>query len=315
MKQPLFLKPVFQERIWGGTLLRDKYGYEISSEKTGECWGISGHPNGNTIVKNGKFTGKTIQYLWSNAPELFGYLNSPAFPLLIKILDANDDLSVQVHPDDAYASRYENGELGKTECWYIIECEENAEIVYGHNANSKEELFQKINNHEWNSLLHRIKIKPGDFFYIPSGTVHAICKGTLILEVQQSSDTTYRVYDYNRIDEKRKKRELHLKKALDVITVPNKSIKVNKEITETSEYTLINYIKSDYFFVYKWEIRKKVTLSQDKSFMLCSVIDGSGTLNNSSCDYDIVKGDHFILPYRFGEFTISGNLEIIMTHL
>lgn len=315
MKQPLFLEPVFQTRIWGGTTLRDKYGYEIASEKTGECWGISGHPNGYTIVKNGEFAGKAIQDLWSNVPKLFGYSNSPIFPVLIKILDANDDLSVQVHPDDAYASQHEDGELGKTECWYIIDCEEDAEIIYGHNANSNEELVQKINNQEWDTLLHRIKIKPGDFFYIPSGTVHAICKGTLILEVQQSSDTTYRVYDYNRKDEKGIKRELHLKKAMDVITVPNKSIKVKKEIIKTSEYTLINFIKSDYFFVYKWEIRKKVTMNQDKSFMLCSVIDGSGILNSSSGEYHIVKGDHFILPYKFGEFTISGELEIIMTHL
>ena len=201
MKEPLFLEPVFQERIWGGTALRDQFNYEIPSDLTGECWAISAHPNGPSIVKNGEFAGRTLIELWKDHPELFGEQSSPVFPLLTKILDANTDLSVQVHPDDAYANEHENGELGKTECWYIIDCAEDAEIIYGHTAMTKEEFVERVENNEWNELLRSVKIKPGDFFYVPSGTIHALGKGTVVLETQQSSDTTYRLYDYDRKDQ------------------------------------------------------------------------------------------------------------------
>lgn len=136
-REPLFLEPVFQERIWGGTRLAEQFGYRIPSERTGECWAISAHPNGQTTVKNGPFQGKMLGELWDEHRELFGHFPSDRFPLLTKILDANDDLSVQVHPDDEYARTYENGELGKTECWYVIDCEEDAEIVFGHHARTK----------------------------------------------------------------------------------------------------------------------------------------------------------------------------------
>lgn len=125
-----------------------------------------------------------------------------------------------MHLNDEYANDNENGELGKTECWYIIDCKEGADMIYGHNASSKEELIQMVNNGEWNFLLRRVKIKPGDFFYVPSGTLHALCEDTLVLETHQSSDTTYHVYDYDLEDYKGNKRELHLEKAIDVSTVP-----------------------------------------------------------------------------------------------
>ena len=155
--------------------------------------------------------------LWEKKREIFGGMKQESFPLLIKILDVTSDLSIQVHPGDEYAYTHENGELGKTECWYIIHCEENSEIVFGHNANTKEELINMIENKQWDRLLRREKIKPGDFFYVPAGTIHALCKGTLVLEIQQSSDTTYRVYDYDRVDKDGNLRELHLDKAIDVI--------------------------------------------------------------------------------------------------
>lgn len=315
MKQPLFLEPVLKERIWGGTALKDKFGYHISSNSVGECWGISGHPNGESVVKNGSYKGKNIQEIWTNSPELFGNPNYPQFPILTKILDANDDLSVQVHPNDIYAREHENGELGKTECWYVIDCEEDAEIVYGHNVDSKEELIEKINKQEWDSLLNRIKIEPGNFFYVPSGTVHAICKGTLILEVQQSSDTTYRVYDYDRVDENGNTRELHLEKAIDVITIPNMNHEIKKDILNRPGYDIINFLKSDYFSVYKWDIKESFTCNQDKSFMACSVVNGAAELESATGKYELGVGEHFILPYNFGKFNIKGNIEIIMAHI
>lgn len=134
------------------------------------------------VCKNGPLAGKTLDQVWKDHPEIFGFPDGKVFPLLVKLLDANMDLSVQVHPDDDYAKLHENGDLGKTECWYIIDCKDDAELILGHHASTKEEFKQRIESGDWNGLLRRIKIKPGDFFYVPSGTLHALCKGTLVLK-------------------------------------------------------------------------------------------------------------------------------------
>ncbi|MDU5566093.1 MAG: type I phosphomannose isomerase catalytic subunit, partial [Streptococcus vestibularis] len=218
MSEPLFLQSVMQEKIWGGTHLRDVFGYDIPSDHVGEYWAISAHPNGVSTIKNGRYAGQTLDVLYAEHRELFGNRQEPVFPLLTKILDANDWLSVQVHPDDAYGLEHE-GELGKTECWYIIAAEPGAEIIYGHNAKSKEELRQQIESKDWENLLTKVPVKAGDFFYVPSGTMHAIGAGIMVLETQQSSDTTYRVYDFDRKDDQGNLRELHLEKSIDVLTI------------------------------------------------------------------------------------------------
>ncbi|MDQ0218112.1 mannose-6-phosphate isomerase, class I [Peribacillus cavernae] len=314
MNQPLFLQPIFQERIWGGTALKERFGYDIPSNHTGECWAISGHPNGQSVVKIGPHSGKTIGELWKNNHGLFGNYPSDVFPLLTKVLDANANLSVQVHPDDDYAKVNENGELGKTECWYIIDCKEDAELVYGHTARTKEELIQQVESGNWNELLRRVKIKPGDFFYVPSGTIHALCEGTLVLETQQSSDTTYRVYDYDRTDQSGKKRELHLKKALEVTAVPHNNVKTETKVNEKSGATITTFVEAEYFSVYKWNISGKSAFKQDKPFMLFSIINGEGLLKVGVETYQTGKGDHFILPADIGEFTLEGTMEIIVSH-
>jgi mannose-6-phosphate isomerase len=314
MNQPLFLQPVFQERIWGGTALRDRFGYDIPSKHTGECWAISGHPNGQSVVKNGPHSGKTIGELWNSNHDLFGNYPSEVFPLLTKVLDANADLSVQVHPDDAYAKVNENGELGKTECWYIIDCKEDAELVYGHNARTKEELIQQVEAGNWNHLLRRVKIKPGDFFYVPSGTIHALCEGTLVLETQQSSDTTYRVYDYDRTDQSGNKRELHLEKAIEVTTIPHHDAPIEMKLENKKGATITTFVEAEYFSVFKWDISGQAAFNQDKPFMLFSVLSGEGLLKDGEESYTVRKGDHFILPSGFGDFTLEGKMEIIVSH-
>lgn len=154
MSEPLFLQSVMQEKIWGGTKLRDEFGYEIPSDKVGEYWAISAHPHGVSTIKNGRFAGMGLDQLYAEHRELFGNSSEPVFPLLTKILDANDWLSVQVHPDDHYAMEHE-GELGKTECWYVIAADEGAEIIYGHNAKSREELRQQIEKKEWEQTINQ----------------------------------------------------------------------------------------------------------------------------------------------------------------
>lgn len=313
MSEPLFLQSVMQEKIWGGTKLRDEFGYKIPSDKVGEYWAISAHPHGVSTIKNGRFAGMGLDQLYAEHRELFGNSSEPVFPLLTKILDANDWLSVQVHPDDHYAMEHE-GELGKTECWYVIAADEGAEIIYGHNAKSREELRQQIEKKEWDKLLTKVPVKAGDFFYVPSGTMHAIGSGILILETQQSSDTTYRVYDFDRKDDEGNLRELHLEKSIDVLNIgaPVNSRPVTVKADDLMSTLLV---ASDFFAVYKWEVSGKVDIEKTAAYLLVSVLAGRGVLTVDGETYPIAKGDHFILPSDVEEWTFEGkDLEMIVSH-
>lgn len=313
--EPLFLKPLFMDRIWGGTKLKDEFGYEIPSQNTGECWAISSHENGDCEILNGEYKGYKLSRLWNNHRDLFGNIEGDKFPLLTKILDANDNLSVQVHPNDDYAKVNENGELGKTECWYIIDCDDNAEMIFGHNAKSKEELEEMIKNDNWDDLLRKVKIKKGDFFYVPSGTIHALCKGTLVLETQQNSDTTYRVYDYDRVDNSGNKRELHVDKSIDVSIVPHKEENSNYNIKENENYKLTTFVSNDFFSVHKLDTFGKCNFNHDKPFTLFSILDGRGKIVCSNNEYKLNKGDNFILSSSIKTLSIDGNMEIICSHI
>lgn len=313
MSEPLFLQSVMHEKLWGGRKLRDEFGYEIPSDKVGEYWAISAHPNGVSTVKNGRFAGQKLDTLYAEHRELFGNRSEPVFPLLTKILDADDWLSVQVHPDDAYGLKHE-GELGKTECWYIIAAEEGAEIIYGHNAKSKEELREQIESKKWDQLLTKLKVKAGDFFYVPSGTMHAIGSGILILETQQSSDTTYRVYDFDRKDDAGNLRELHLEKSIDVLNIgePANSRPVNLQVDNLSSTLLV---ANDFFAVYKWELTGQADFTKTADYILNSVLNGQGQLTVDDQVYPIHKGDHFILPSDVASWKLEGHeLELIVSH-
>lgn len=313
MNAPLFLAPVFQERIWGGQKLKVLFHYNIPYERTGECWAISAHPNGQSVIKSGEYAGATLGELWSSHPELF-QSNATVFPLLTKILDASDDLSVQVHPNDDYANKHENGELGKTECWYIVAAEPGAQIVYGHEATSQEQLVQMIENDQWNDLLTKVPVKAGDFFYVPSGTIHAIGRGIVILETQQSSDTTYRVYDYDRKDQDGNSRELHLEKAIDVTTIPQ-SYQPQQYMSEQREgLRSTTFVSNSFFTVEKWDISAPTFFQAKPQYFICSALSGSGQLVVQDQNFPIQKGDHFILPAHFGPYQINGQLELIVSH-
>ncbi|MDO4666763.1 MAG: mannose-6-phosphate isomerase, class I [Streptococcus sp.] len=313
MSEPLFLQSVMHEKIWGGTQLRDYFGYEIPSDKTGEYWAISAHPHGVSIIKNGRFSGQGLDKVYAEHRELFAHSEEAVFPLLIKILDAHDWLSVQVHPDDDYAMKHEK-ELGKTECWYVLAAEAGAEIIYGHHAQSKEELRKQIENKEWDKLLTRVPVQAGDFFYVPSGTMHAIGSGILILETQQSSDTTYRVYDFERKDNQGNLRELHLEKSIDVLNIgqPANSFPA---ILKVDDLTSTLLVANQFFTVYKWELTGRVYFQQEAPYYLVSVIGGQGKLIVGDQSYPLVKGDHFILPNDIKNWAFEGqNLEMIASH-
>lgn len=314
--KPIFLQPVLQERIWGGKKLHTEFHYDIPSEQTGEAWVISAHPNGPSVIKNGPLEGKTLADAWNEQGELFNKQsgNDEEYPLLVKILDAADNLSVQVHPNDQFAREVEGVPYGKTECWYVVSAEEGAELVLGHHAQTQEELSQMAEQGEWEKLLRRIKVKAGDFVYVPSGTIHAIGKGIVILETQQSSDITYRVYDYDRTDASGNKRELHLERSIQVTAVPHQDAEV--EQTETTIGGLVEkeLVREQYFTVYHWNLNGEATRELTADFLQVSVLEGMATLTIDNQSYSVQKGTHFILPNGISEYSLKGQAEFIVSH-
>lgn len=213
---PIILKPYVSETIWGGRKLIDEYHVVTDKKNAAEGWMLSCHPAGESTVVNGEFAGQTLTEVLKRDPALCGS-NAERFedfPILIKFIDARDDLSVQVHPTKEYCELTGRGQ-SKTECWYIIDCDEDAHLLLGFNESiSKEQFEEAIKTNTLTDYTAKVKVKPGDFFFIESGTLHAICKGILLAEVQESSNTTYRIYDYGRLGNDGKPRELHVADAL-----------------------------------------------------------------------------------------------------
>lgn len=314
-KEPIFLKPVFKDRIWGGTKLREEFGYDIPTETTGECWGISAHSHGPSEVINGPLKGKTLDQVWDKHRELFADQEGEDFPLLVKILDAKTDLSVQVHPDDSYAREVEGEAFGKTECWYVIDCEPGAELVYGHHANSKLQFEQMVSENRWDELLRKVSIKPGDFVYVPNGTIHAIGAGTMILETQQSSDVTYRVYDYDRRDDAGNPRELHIEKSIEVAMIPHVDADFEPVLSGNEDLRMKKLVRENYFTVYHWNLAGSVSKIENPAYLLVSVLDGEGELKvEGETSSSFKKGDHFILPSTIKNFAMNGNARFIVSH-
>jgi mannose-6-phosphate isomerase len=313
--EPIFLKPVFQERIWGGKKLQTLYGYDIPNDQIGEAWVISAHKHGPSKLINGPLAGLNLLEVWEQHPVLFGKKTVDSeFPLLVKILDANDNLSVQVHPDDAYAQRIEGEQYGKTECWYVLESEENSEIIYGHNADSSEEFQQKVDAGKWDELLNKIKAKKGDFFYVPSGTIHALGEGNVILEIQQSSDITYRVYDYDRKDDQGNPRELHIESAMEVTNYPHVNEQIDRKKEKIADLVSTQLIKEDYFTVYHWKLVGEVSTPLQADYLLVSVINGVGEFVVNERTFTLKKGDNFIIPATLKDYKITGDIEFIVAH-
>ena len=305
----LFLEPVFKQMLWGGNKMATEFSYKIPGDDTGECWAVSAHPNGDCVVKEGIYKGHTLSSLWTEHPELFGNVEKDRFPLLVKIIDAKDDLSIQVHPNDEFAGKYENGSLGKTECWYILDCEPDSKLVIGHNATTPEELRSMIEQGKFKELIREIPVSKGDFLQINPGTVHAIKGGIMILETQQNSDITYRVYDYDRLTDG-KPRQLHVEKSIQVITVPAASVEESvQHVANLPEDTLNQLINCEYYKVWELEVTKPLDFVWEYPFVIASVIEGNGLINGQL----IQKGDHFIVPSQFGKVSLQGNMKLILS--
>lgn len=298
------LAPAFKDYLWGGTKLRDIYNKKCDYEIIAESWELSAHPDGESVVADGKYEGLTFnEYLEKAGREVLGkkYDASREFPLLIKLIDAKQNLSVQVHPDDEYARKYENG-FGKTEMWYVIDAEEGAGLYVGFNRDvSREEIDRRIADNTIMEVLDFHPTKPGDVFFIPAGTVHAIGEGNLICEIQQSSNSTYRLYDYDRRDKNGNPRELHLAKALDVL--------------DYKKYEPINFngkVKCEYFEVNFVDVEgsKDIALS-DESFSSVTCISGSGTFSLGGEEISVNAGETVFIPAMEGVLTVKGSLRAV----
>ena len=308
-KELIFLKPVLKERIWGGTRLRTEWGYDSDLPGAlGECWAVSCNGQADCEISGGSYQGRHLSELWENCPELFGGNTEGAFPLLVKIIDAGEDLSVQVHPDDAYAQAH-GCESGKWECWYILDCPENAELIAGSHALSREELEQQIREGAWDTLLNRVPIRKGDFLRVDPGTLHAITAGVELLEVQQNSDITYRIYDYER-RQNGKLRELHLKDGLEVIRVPYRIMPEEVVHTDTRENVLQLLADTPQYRMWTIAVDGAVTPKiTSERFLLGSVLEGKGRINGT----EVKKGMHFIVPCGYALKELEGQLRLNLT--
>lgn len=306
----IFLNPVFHKKIWGARHLADDFGYDIPDGKVGECWAISAHPNGDCTVAAGPFQGTTLSQLWDAQPALFGHVAYERFPLLVKILDANDDLSIQVHPDDDYARVHEHGSFGKSECWYVLAARPGATIIVGQKAHSREEFKSLVDQGKWDELLNEIPVHAGDFFQIDPGCVHAVKAGTIVLEPQQSSDITYRVYDYDRRQKDGSLRELHMRQSLDTINYHAPLLTDGKVMAlEEGGLTLLCACKR--YVVRRLRVAGSKHLRPRAPFSCVSIVEGEGSV----CGVPVHKGSHMIASARATSLDFEGEMTAILTSL
>ena len=331
------LSPAFKDYLWGGTRLRDEYGKNCSFDKVAESWELSCHKDGASVVADGEDKGLTLeQYIEKHGKEILGTdcESFDSFPILIKLIDAKDNLSVQVHPDNEYAQRVE-GEYGKTEMWYIVDCDEGAELLYGFKSEiSKEEFAQRIADNTLLEVTNNVPVHKGDVFFIKAGTLHAIGKGILIAEIQQNSNTTYRIYDYGRVGKDGKPRELHVEKAKDVTKLAPAEQYPDTPVEKFDGYTSKLLASCEYFTTYALDVDGAAHLIADEtSFNSLLVLEGEGTVTADSVlasqqtenggkvsesgvpegTIKLYKGDSVFITAGTGGYTIQGKAKIVLT--
>ncbi len=312
---PLKLSCVCKEAIWGGSTLKEKYNKDCELEKLAESWELTVRADGMSVIENGSFSGTTLeQYIAEQGKDVIakGY-DGDRFPLLLKLIDAAAPLSVQVHPDDAYSLQNE-GELGKTEMWYVLDAKEGAKLVYGlkegHDAVT---MANAIKNGRVEDELNYVDVRAGDVFFIPSGLVHAIGAGIVIAELQQNSNITYRVYDYGRIGKDGRPRELHVKKSLDVIK-PYSDEQINRIRFECG-YDNETLAACQYFCAKKIDVACEREIEVDDSFVSLLCLDGECDLIYEGVSYKMQKGDSYFLPAGLGRCVISGSAALLVSSL
>ena len=314
------LNPAFKDYLWGGTKLRDEYGKKCDLDKVAESWELSCHKDGCSVVADGEYAGLTLpQYIEKAGKAVLGTdcEKFEYFPILIKLIDAKQNLSVQVHPDNDYAMRVE-GEYGKTEMWYVVDCEPGAGLLYGFKHEiSKEEFRRRIEDNTLLEVTNRVEVHPGDVFFIEAGTLHAIGEGILIAEIQQNSNTTYRVYDYGRVGPDRKPRQLHIETAIDVTRLAPATRPCGRPQAKPEAFdggSVLPLASCDYFTVKEMEVTSHAALMADeKSFHSLLLLDGSLTLSMGGEKLEMKKGASVFVPAGSGDYTLTGKGRLILT--
>nr|WP_322624073.1 type I phosphomannose isomerase catalytic subunit [uncultured Flavobacterium sp.] len=318
LNYPLIFTPILQDRIWGGTKLRDDLGKEIPTPTTGESWELSAVPGNVSVVKNGAFAGKSLADLLEQYPdEVLGTAVharfGKQFPLLFKFLDAREDLSIQVHPNDALAKERHNS-FGKTEMWYVMQADEGSRIIVGFNhKSSPEEYLEKLESKQLIDILNQVPAKKGDVYFLETGTIHAIGGGIVIAEIQQTSDITYRIYDWDRVDANGNGRELHVELALDAM---------NYDLTDTEKtYTKEenksnNMVDCPYFTTNYVPLNGSAEITRTgETFTVYICTEGEYTLTVAGEAHTFKKGDTVLVPAAVKEFALTGNATLLEIYI
>ena len=319
----LKFKPVYKKKIWGGRKLATKFNRQIPEGNVGESWELAAHEHGSSTIANGQYQGQELMEVVAQEGEnLLGSTISKTafekFPLLIKFLDINDKLSVQVHPDDQYAKEHAAGELGKTEMWYIMDAEEDAKLIYGIDSEvSKEEFATAIKEGELHQHLEELSVEAGDVVFIPSGTVHSTLGGVLIAEIQQNSDTTYRVYDWNRVGDDGQPRDLHIESALDVIDFGSEPRdKVEGLTIEGDGYTREIQVACPYFITETLDITTTYQgQANGERFYVLMGLEGSATIKYEGESTELTAGETALIPADLGDYELIGDCKIISSYI
>ena len=301
----LFLKSIFKERIWGSKYFKEVLNYPLDDNLYGEMWSVAAHKEGNNIIIDGPFKGKTLTEVYNENRDLFG-TDDEEFPLMVKLIHTDADLSVQVHPDDKYARKHEN-QYGKAECWYFADEPKNP-IVLGHKAKTKEEIRSAIEQGTLTELLNSVQVKKDDFVFIETKTVHALTAGLLVVEIQQSSDVTYRLYDYNRKDKNGNLRPLHVDKSLDVIQVPDSGVHEVKNYSDLKDFEQIVDHEKFSCMLYNIEDRLDIYMDED-TFQIVTVISGEFEVEG----HKLGIGESFIILNDTEELHLVGKGRLIIS--
>lgn len=319
--KPFLLRPSGKDYLWGGKRLNDEFAKNINMSPLAETWECSTHPDGPSFVVGGEYDGKALAEVLKEHPEYLG--THPAtkgeLPILIKFIDAKSDLSVQVHPDDDYAREHENGQLGKTEMWYVLDAAKDAQLVYGLQRDTDEEtLRMAIERGMLEQYLQKVPIQKDDLFFIETGTIHAIGAGALVAEIQENSNLTYRLYDYDRVDKNGQKRPLHVEKALKIANLkssakPKQPLRVLKYRQGVASELLC---RCKYFEVYRMlintERRQTVHYQTDEvSFRVLLCVNGCGVITFGDEMIQIYKGDCIFVPANSVELSIHGTMQFL----
>lgn len=314
----LRLQPAGKDYLWGGTRLREEYGKKIDLTPLAETWECSVHPDGPSIVANGQYKGKALSEVLKLHPEYLGTkVENGELPILVKFIDAKKDLSVQVHPDDEYARKYEH-QNGKTEMWYVIDADDDASLIYGFRHKVTEDILRNaVNTGSLDKHLQKVPVHKGDVFYVPAGTVHGIGAGILVAEIQESSNVTYRVYDYDRVDKNGKKRELHFDKSVQVMNMNiAPEIKQKPHIIKYYPWCSRELLcRCKYFEVERIQVTKGFSFSvMEQSFQVLMCLDGHGqveTMDAGLKPVRFMKGETLFLPAEIGRCLVIGDSTIL----